>query len=661
LALELHFRPPAQQGTPSHTHAGADLRPRAATSGDQAPTRPSGGRLAQLSTDAKQRVLRGAICLGLLTVLHYALWWLQPGALEKGFLLPLLPISAIFIGTQVLAAWYIYANVSLPVARSAAPDLSVDVFVPVYDEEYALVEQSLRAARDITYPHRTVLLDDSHSDAFKELADRLGVDYVRRTERKHAKAGNVNHALQLSTADFVTIFDVDHIPAPHYLHSVLGHFNDPEVGFVQAFVAHGNQGESFVAAATADQAYDIFSPTSMGTNGCGAALVWGAHCTFRRAALDSIGGHQVGLAEDLHTSLVLHSAGWKSVYVPEIVARGLVPADLGAYFVQQLKWSRGVFEVLLEKSPRLLPKLRFSQAVCYATRMTYYLLGPIAFAHMVALVAVLFSGSEPARHAMADYLLHLAPLAVMVIAVRALALGMWERDPEAPSVHVSGISLAVGTWPVYVISLTCAFLRIRVPHIATPKQVRGGNFLLLVTPQLIMSALLVAAVATGLSTGITLDTVVLSGAALALAGAPWAVYFAVIEGWRLARASTEDALIAAEAFSIEEAPVASRPVLTLIRGGLDADPVAEGERGERGERGELGEGAEAEEGAGTSVTLPQVPQPPRLPQLAPVLAFSPIPQSTSGRREMIGSPSMGETSPLPLHIPTGAVPTTQAA
>ena len=56
--------------------------------------------------------------------------------------------------------------------------------------------------------------------------------------------------------------------------------------------------------------------------GCDAAPVWGSHCTFRRAALDEIGGHGIGLAEDLQTSITLHAAGWHSVFVPALKARG---------------------------------------------------------------------------------------------------------------------------------------------------------------------------------------------------------------------------------------------------------------------------------------------------------------------------------------------------
>jgi cellulose synthase (UDP-forming) len=229
-----------------------------------------------------------AILLGSLTSIFYYSWWFEPEHGGNPLLAPLLLLAVVYNALQVFAAWYIYAHIDSPPRQSAPPGLSVDVLVPVYDEEYELVARSLAAAVGIGYPHRTFLLDDAHSDAFRELATQLGAVYLRRSDNRDAKAGNVNHALKYCYGEFVTIFDVDHVPAPHFLNAVLAYFSDPLVGFVQAFVAHSNQRESFVASAVAAQAYDVFSPTSMGMYGCGAATVWGAHCTFRRAALQSV-------------------------------------------------------------------------------------------------------------------------------------------------------------------------------------------------------------------------------------------------------------------------------------------------------------------------------------------------------------------------------------
>jgi hypothetical protein len=69
---------------------------------------------------------------------------------------------------------------------------------------------------------------------------------------------------------------------------------------------------------------------------------------FRRRALNEIRGivHRKQL-RGLWTSIELHAAGWRSVFIPETLARGLSPDSLLPYFKQQFRWAYGAFEVLL--------------------------------------------------------------------------------------------------------------------------------------------------------------------------------------------------------------------------------------------------------------------------------------------------------------------------
>lgn len=130
----------------------------------------------------------------------------------------------------------------------------------------------------------------------------------------------------------------------------MGFFNDEKVGYVQVAQAYYNQYRSFTAKGAAQQTYGFYGPTQMGLFGRNCAVAIGANCTFRRKALESAGGHGIGLAEDLITAIRIHAEGWKSIYHPVIVSRGLVPEDFGSFCKQQLKWARGVHEVLFAKS-----------------------------------------------------------------------------------------------------------------------------------------------------------------------------------------------------------------------------------------------------------------------------------------------------------------------
>lgn len=447
--------------------------------------------------------LTASVLAGLAASVLYFGWWFRDGRIYDPWLAVCFALALFYVGVQVYCACYVYLRIETPDAPPPPSDWSVDVFIPVYDEAYELVEQSLQAALAIRYPHRTFLLDDARDPRFAELADRLGVTHLTRPDNRDAKAGNVNAALAASEAEFVTVFDVDHIPQPDYLDSILGHFRDTTVGFVQSAVGFSNTCESWIARASTEQSTDALGPTSMGMYGCGAAQVWGSHCTFRRAALDSIGGHQTGLAEDLHTSLRVHAAGWRSVFVPSLKALGLVPSDLVAAAKQQLKWARGVFEILFEVYPRVWKRLSLTQNLAYAVRFTYYLIGAVFLGHALIAASLLTFGPPLARAAFSEYLLHSLPFAVSVLLVRRAALARWPGSkPTSLSANWRGYVHTFLMWPIYTLALVLAVLRIRMPHISTPKERSQRAHPLLVVPQVVLMGLLVAAVAIRVSQGL---------------------------------------------------------------------------------------------------------------------------------------------------------------
>jgi cellulose synthase (UDP-forming) len=463
------------------------------------------------------------IGLGVLASAYYFAWWFRDGRLSDPWLAVAFVLAATYVVCQLYCAWFVYLHIERPTPRPAPPNLTVDVFIPVYDEPFALVEESLAAAVAITYPHRTYLLDDADDPRFEALAARLGVRYFRRADHRDAKAGNVNAALAATDGEIVVVFDVDHVAKPDFLDAVLGYFDDPRVGFVQSGVGFRNPGESDVARATAGQAHDVYGPTSMGMSGCGAAPVWGSHTTFRRAALAAIGGYQVGLAEDLHTSLQMHAAGWRSLYEPSIHAVGLVPSDVVGFTKQQLKWARGVFEMWIDVFPRLARRLGLARSLAYLVRLTYYLIGPLFLVH--ALVTLWVLAVDGAAGAFASYLWHALPLGLAVLATRQFVNGRW--NPHAAPAAVAGGSRfnwrgyaqAGALWPIYTLALVYALLHVRVPHIATPKERVTQAHPWLVAPQMALCATLIAAVLWRLGNGFGSADGVVALFALALVGA----------------------------------------------------------------------------------------------------------------------------------------------
>jgi cellulose synthase (UDP-forming) len=86
---------------------------------------------------------------------------------------------------------------------------------------------------------------------------------------------------------------------------------------------------------------------------------------LRRAALDSVGGiAEETITEDLHTSIRMHSADWKSVFHPGVVALGIAPNDYDSFIMQRLRWAQGAMQVLNREWR--IPGLSLAQRLNYA-------------------------------------------------------------------------------------------------------------------------------------------------------------------------------------------------------------------------------------------------------------------------------------------------------
>ena len=355
-------------------------------------------------------------------------------------------------------------------------------------EPLAMFEKTLAACARIRYPHTTYLLDDTRDPCFREAASRHGAVWLELVGIPGAKAGKINHALALTEEEFILVLDPDHIPFPEFLDRVLGQFLDERVGFVQVSQAYYNQERSFTAAGAAEQTYAFYGPGLMGLYGHGASVAIGANCTFRRAALDSIGGHGIGLAEDLVTAIRLHAAGWRSVYVPEIVSRGLVPEDLGSLCKQQLKWSRGVYEVAFSEMPRLFRMLSWRQGLSYLTIGTYYLFGVTTLLYLVFPYLYLWTGLQPANMRFASFLTVVVPVAVMGVSIYVF-MQRWLCDPATEQgLHWRGFVLKWACWPFVLAGTVLAIFRAEVPYIPTAKEAMCGRFVRLAWPQLLLLA-----------------------------------------------------------------------------------------------------------------------------------------------------------------------------
>ncbi len=184
---------------------------------------------------------------------------------------------------------------------------TVDVFITTYNEPIEMVRATAVAAHAIRHPHRTWILDDGSRAEMEEAARDIGVGYITRSEAwknrpRHAKAGNLNNALMLTTGEFLMILDADQIPAPEILDRTLGYFRDERVALVQTPQYFTNVPESDPLGS---QAPLFYGPIQQGKDGWNAAFFCGSNAVLRREALMQLGlsRYVIELEEALENTL----------------------------------------------------------------------------------------------------------------------------------------------------------------------------------------------------------------------------------------------------------------------------------------------------------------------------------------------------------------------
>lgn len=239
----------------------------------------------------------------------------------------------------------------------------VTVQLPIYNERY-VVERLLRAVAGLDYPRELLevqVLDDSTDDT-AELAGRvveelrgqgLDVVHLRRPTRRGFKAGALQEGLARAKGEFIAIFDADFVPPRDLLRRTLDYFADPEVGLIQTRWGHLNRGHNLLTRVQALllDGHLLIEQTARSRSGCffnfnGTAGIW------RREAIESAGGWQDDtLTEDLDLSYRAQLAGWRFVFLPDLVTPAELPVEMNAFKAQQYRWAKGAVQTCKKVLP----------------------------------------------------------------------------------------------------------------------------------------------------------------------------------------------------------------------------------------------------------------------------------------------------------------------
>lgn len=456
--------------------------------------------------------IRLLILIGVIAILNFCYWFLDDKLIDNKFLYWSLIVAIAYSYSRIFYEWYHYWSISVPKEPILTKELTVDVLTTYFPgEPYDMILNTLEAIQKITYPHTTYLCDEANDPFLIEKCKELGVIHVTRDNRIDAKAGNINNALRTkATGEICVILDPDHVPQPDFLDPIIPHFSDDKIGYVQVVQSYKNLDESFVAKGAAQQTFQFYGPMMMCMNSYGTVNAIGANCTFRRAALDSIGGHAPGLSEDMHTAMQLFAKGWKSVYVPKVVARGLVPSTLTAYYKQQLKWSRGTLELLVSVYPKLFKRFNWRQKIHFGLIPMHYLAGVFYLINFLIPIIALLTSTTPWKGNVFFFGLIAVPVISSTFLVRHY-VQRWVMEEDERGFHMVGGLLLISTWWIFILGLWYTIIRKEILYLPTPKDGTDKSSWKIIAPNIVIGVLSLFAIVYGLSVDWTPFTFVMCG------------------------------------------------------------------------------------------------------------------------------------------------------
>jgi cellulose synthase/poly-beta-1,6-N-acetylglucosamine synthase-like glycosyltransferase len=308
-------------------------------------------------------------------------------------------------GYNCLLLAYGSSRYRAPVAPPMKRRPNVTVQLPVYNEG-TMVEGLIEAVCGFSWPRdrlEVLVLDDSTDDT-RGIVD-ASVDWyrsqgyniraVRREARQGYKAGALVNAFSQSKGEYIALFDADFLPDPDFLERTIPHLEaDPSVGFVQARWGHMNRTlnkftEAIAIALDAHHMVDQAGRYSLGF----LMSFNGSAGVFNVRAIEAAGGWSWDtLSEDMDLAVRVQLAGYRGVYLRDVMVPGLVPVDLYSFRVQQARWAKGSIQCARKLLGRVYgtPWLTFFQKFQATMQLTNYSISLLMF--MTALMGVVLLG-----------------------------------------------------------------------------------------------------------------------------------------------------------------------------------------------------------------------------------------------------------------------------
>lgn len=292
----------------------------------------------------------------------------------------------------------------------------VDVFIATYNEPKDVLYKTIIGCKNMDYPNKdkvhVYILDDGKRGSIKQLCEENSIGYITRDNNEHAKAGNINNALQYTSSPYIVTFDADMIPLHNFLTETIPYFIDNSIkraneklngareedmtkpiGFIQTPQAFYNadifQHRLFSENVIPNEQDYFHRDVQVSRNASNSVIYSGSNTVISRKALEDVGGFVTGIiTEDIATGIKVQVNGYQCFAINKILATGLAPYDLEAIIKQRNRWARGCIQTFRKSNPIFIKGLTMLQRLNYFNSLLYwytpfkqfvFILAPILF------------------------------------------------------------------------------------------------------------------------------------------------------------------------------------------------------------------------------------------------------------------------------------------
>ena len=229
-------------------------------------------------------------------------------------------------------------------------NFSVSVLIPAYNEEKSLkgtVESVLES--DYKSIREVIIINDGSNDGTLKIARDLEKKYlkVRVLDKKNSgKADSLNMAIKIAKGELIAVVDADSYPDKNAISSMVGYFNDSNVGAVTTRILVRNR-DNFLGKMQAIE-YKVIAFTRKLLGFLDSIYVTpGPMALYSKSALEKIGGFdRKNMTEDIEITWRLIREGYSIRMSFVSKSSTVAPTTLNSWFRQRIRWNMGGFQCI---------------------------------------------------------------------------------------------------------------------------------------------------------------------------------------------------------------------------------------------------------------------------------------------------------------------------